>query len=564
MMPSLLTFLSSLCQSALRAAFPQLPALSPNVTPSTKKHFGHYQCNEAMKLAKILKMPPIAIAERLIQEIPSEYFSKIEIAGGGFINFTFTKDFLSQQLADLSKDLQQACQVQNPQKIVLDFSSPNIAKEMHVGHLRSTIIGDCLARIFTFVGNDVLCLNHIGDWGTAFGMLITYLQEVPLEDGVSLENLTELYKLAHKKFAEDSDFKKRSQLNVVALQTGDPEATKLWRQICTISEEAFKKIYEILDIRIQTRGESFYNPYLKQVINDLKDKNLLTLSDGAQCVFHDFSTTPFIVQKSDGGYNYATTDLAAMWYRATIDKADKIFIVTDLGQALHFRLLVATAVATGYLPDANMFAHVGFGLVLDGQGKKFKTRSGENVKLQELLNTAIAQAKVVLQQHRPDISDQDLEYQAPIIGINAVKYADLSSHRISDYVFSFEKMLRFEGNTAMFLLYAYVRIQGIKRKLQCSQLDIRSPIVIEEQVEEELALSLLRFPEVLAKTMDDLAPHFLTEYLYDLTSHFNAFFHECRIEGVPQQASRIALCAHTERILYTGMHLLGLKTLNRL
>lgn len=563
-MTTLLSFLSSLCQEAIRTAFPQLPAITPNITPSTKKHFGHYQCNEAMKLAKTLRMSPLAIAEAIVNHLPKQYFSTIEIAGGGFINFTFSKEFLSQHLKELSEDLQQSCHVETPQRIVLDFSSPNIAKEMHVGHLRSTIIGDCLARIFTFVGHDVLRLNHIGDWGTAFGMLITYLQEYPLQEGVNLENLTELYKQAHKRFAEDPEFKKRSQLNVVALQAGDPEATRLWKQICTISEQAFHKIYDLLDVRLQTRGESFYNPYLKKVIDDLQAKNLLTLSDGAYCVFHDFSKAPFIVQKSDGGYNYATTDLAAMWYRSEIDKADKIFIVTDLGQALHFRLLVATSVAAGYLPNEEAFSHVGFGLVLDHQGKKFKTRSGENIKLQELLSTAVEQAKSVLRQHRPDISEEDLEIQAPVIGINAVKYADLSSHRISDYIFSFEKMLRFEGNTAMFLLYAYVRIQGIKRKLQCSELNIHAPISLEDPSEEELALSLLQFPEVLTKTMEELAPHFLTEYLYELTSRFNAFFHNCRIEGSDHQASRIALCAHVERSLQTGMNLLGLKTLDRL
>lgn len=319
-----------------------------------------------------------------------------------------------------------------------------------------------------------------------------------------------------------------------------------------------------MDVHIETRGESFYNPFLKEVIQDLENKGLLTISDGAKCVFHDFSPVPFIVQKSDGGFNYATTDLAAMRYRSEVDHADQILIVTDLGQALHFRLLAATAIVAGYLKTSEAFSHIGFGLVLDAQGKKFKTRSGENIKLKELLTTAVTQAKQVLHQHRPDLSEQDLAIQAPIIGMNAIKYADLSSHRTHDYIFSFEKMLRFEGNTAMFLLYAYVRIQGIKRKLQLTQLQLTAQIILEEPAEELLALGLLRFPEALDKTMQDLCPHILTDYLYDLTCKFNAFFRDCRIEGSSLQTSRLSLCACTETVLQTGMHLLGLKTLDKL
>lgn len=562
-MYSLISFLTSLCQAAIQDAFPQLTNIHPDITQSTKEHFGHYQCNDAMKLAKELKKSPRSIAEEIVVHLPKQYFSSIEIAGAGFINFTFSKEFLSQQLTSLFENLQQACLTSSPQKIIVDFSSPNIAKEMHVGHLRSTIIGDCLARIFKFVGHDVLCLNHIGDWGTAFGMLITFLQDNP-QSYTQLDDLTELYKQAHKQFADDPEFKKRAQLNVVALQSGDPEALQIWKQICEVSEHAFKQIYDTLDVQIQTRGESFYNPFLKNVIEDLETKGLLTSSDGAKCVFHEFSSVPFIVQKSDGGYNYATTDLAAMRYRSEVDRADKILIVTDLGQALHFRLLAATALLAGYLKHEEAFSHVGFGLVLDAQGKKFKTRSGENIKLKELLTTAVEQAKSVLQQHRPDLSEQDLEKQAPIIGINAIKYADLSSHRTHDYIFSFEKMLRFEGNTAMFLLYAYVRIQGIKRKIQSSQLEVSKNLQIDEPAEELLALGLLRFPEILTKTMNDLCPHILTDYLYDLTSKFNAFFRDCRIEGSSAQESRLSLCACTERILKIGMHLLGLKTLEKL
>lgn len=561
---TLLSFLSSLCSSAIRQAFPQLEEFTPDISQSTKDIFGHYQCNDSMKLARELRMAPRAIAETILAHINKEPFSSIEVAGAGFINFTFSKEFLSKQLAVFANCLQNGFTVDHPQKVIVDFSSPNIAKDMHVGHLRSTIIGDCLARVLSFVGHDVLRLNHLGDWGTAFGMLITYLQEHEPEELDNLEDLTELYKKAHKRFSEDPDFKKRSQNNVVALQSGDEEARKLWKTICDISEKAFKKVYEILDVKLETRGESFYNPYLPEIVQDLEKKHLLTLSDEARCVFIEGFSVPMIVQKSDGGYNYATTDLAAMRYRVHEDHADRILIVTDSGQSLHFQLLEAVSLAAGYLPHKGIFSHVGFGLVLDPQGKKFKTRSGENIKLRELLDTAVEKAKEALRTHRPEAIEEDIDRMAPIIGINAIKYADLSSHRISDYMFSFEKMLRFEGNTAMFLLYAYVRIQGIKRRLQITELPLENPQHLEEPAEQELAVTLLRFPESLTTTIKELCPHFLTDYLYSLTNKFNAFFRDCHIEGSPYQKDRLALCALVEKTLATGMHLLGLKTLDRL
>ncbi|WP_348663713.1 arginine--tRNA ligase [Chlamydia vaughanii] len=563
-MTTLLSLLSSLCTSAIHSAFPQVENISPDITQSTKEHFGHYQCNDAMKLARILKMAPRAIAEAIVSHIPKEIFSSVEIAGAGFINFTFSKEFLDTRLSEFPKNLSSGFRVNAPKKVVIDFSSPNIAKDMHVGHLRSTIIGDCLARIFSFVGDDVLRINHIGDWGTAFGMLITYLQEEPSEDMENLEDLTELYKKAHTRFAEDADFKKRSQNNVVALQSGDPQALKLWKQICEISERAFQKIYNILDITIEKRGESFYNPFLSEIVKDLENKQLVTVSDNAKCIFHEGFSIPLMVQKSDGGYNYATTDLAAMRYRVEQDHADKIIIVTDMGQSLHFQLLEATALAAGYLPRQGIFSHVGFGLVLDSEGKKFKTRSGENIKLKELLDTAVEQAKATLKEHRPDMSEEEIAQRAPILGINAIKYADLSSHRVSDYIFSFEKMLRFEGNTAMFLLYAYVRIQGIKRRLGIEHLNLEDSAKIQEPSEEALAIALLRFPEAIEVTLKDLCPHFLTDYLFMLTNKFNAFFRDCHIEGSPYQKERLYLCALVEKTLATGMHLLGLQTLEKL
>ncbi|AEB41473.1 arginine--tRNA ligase [Chlamydia pecorum] len=564
-MHSLLSELSVLCHQALSLAFPEVKGWEPEVTPSTKELFGHYQCNDAMKLARVLKQAPRSIAEAIVSHLPhKEFFDSIEIAGAGFINFTFSSKFLTERLNSFSSTLASGLRVEHPQNIVIDFSSPNIAKDMHVGHLRSTIIGECLARILSYVGNSVLRLNHIGDWGTAFGMLIAFIEESPEEANLdNLKDLTELYKRAHKRFAEEEAFKKRAQQRVVALQAQEPQALALWKKICEISEKAFQQIYDILDITLEKRGESFYNPFLPEVIQDLESKHLITLSDKAKCVFHEGFSIPFMVQKSDGGYNYATTDLAAMRYRVEHDHAEKIIIVTDLGQSLHFQLLEATAIAAGYL-HPGMFSHVGFGLVLDAEGKKFKTRSGENIKLQELLDTAIEKAREALLSHRPEVTETELEELAPIIGINAIKYADLSSHRVSDYIFSFEKMLRFDGNTAMFLLYAYVRIQGIKRRLHLQELSLSGPLSLQDPAEEALALSLLRFPEALQLTIKELCPHFLTEYLYTLTQKFNRFFRDCHIEGSPLESERLTLCALTEKVLATGMHLLGLRTLSYL
>ncbi|WP_201456661.1 arginine--tRNA ligase [Chlamydia sp. 17-3921] len=564
-MYTLLSELISLCRQAITETYPNLDNWEPEITPSTKEHFGHYQCNDAMKLARVLKQTPRIIADAIISHLPrKDFFSSIEIAGAGFINFTFSSAFLEKHLMSFANSLISGIQVLHPQKIIIDFSSPNIAKDMHVGHLRSTIIGDSLARILSYVGNDVVRLNHIGDWGTAFGMLISFIEENPQESNLdNLKNLTELYKLAHKRFSEDEQFKKRAQQKVVALQAKDPSALALWENICSISEKAFQQIYDILDIKLEKRGESFYNPFLLDVIQDLEAKNLVTLSDNAKCVFHKGFSIPLMIQKSDGGYNYATTDLAAMRYRIEQDRADKIIIVTDLGQSLHFQLLKATSLAAGYLKP-NVFSHVGFGLVLDAEGKKFKTRSGENIKLQELLDTAIRKSKETLKIHRPSMTEDELEKFAPVIGINAIKYADLSSHRMSDYVFSFEKMLRFDGNTAMFLLYAYVRIQGIKRRCNLKELSLLGPISIGDSSEVALALTLLRFPEALDSTIKELCPHFLTDYLYTLTQKFNRFFRDCHIEGSEKEKERLTLCALTEKILATGMNLLGLKTLQYL
>lgn len=579
-MQGILLRLKQLVSEALKSAFGELDKefLQPEVVPSTSIQFGHYQCNNALKLAKELKKNPREVAQMLLSALQQDgegMIQKMEIAGPGFINFTLAPSFLSSEIEALLRDSH--CGVplpQHPNRIIVEFSSPNVAKELHVGHLRSTIIGDAIARLLEFLGHDVVRLNHIGDWGTQFGMLIAYLKEsepgvLAGEKTASLSQLMGWYRAAKKRFDEDADFKKRAQLQVVRLQGGDEAALEAWDRICEISRQGFKEIYDLLDIEITERGESFYNPFLPSVIDDLKNKGLITISDGAKCVFlegflsRDGTPLPMIVQKSDGGYNYDTTDVAAMRHRIEEEKAERIIVVTDSGQCLHFQMLEALCKKAGYLKPGVHFDHVPFGVVLGPDGKKFKTRSGETEKLIDLITEAIAGAKTIFAGRLPDATLDEIEELGTILGVDAIKYADLSSHRIKDYVFSYERMLRFEGNTAAFLLYAFVRIQGIKRKVG-KPIPKDGKVMLEEESEIALALHLRQFEETLESMERDLLPNRLCEYLYVLAEKFHGFFRDCRVEGSQLEISRLMLCEVTCRILEKGLEILGLKTLPRM
>lgn len=547
--------------------------MEADVAPCVQEAFGHYQCNSALRLSKLLKQNPYTLAEKIVAEFPRAPFSKIEVAKPGFINFTFSPSFLSLQLqSQLEDPLLGASRPLHREKIIVEFSSPNIAKELHVGHIRSTIIGDALARLFEFLGQDVLRLNHLGDWGTQFGMLITYMKEVcPAvlqgKEPTDLSSLMHWYKAAKKRFDEDADFKMRSQKEVVQLQSGEKEATHAWKLICDISRKGFQEIYDLMDVRLTERGESFYNPQLKEVVRELEEKGLVTVSEGAKCIFVEGFQIPVMVQKSDGGYNYDTTDLAALRHRIFVEKANRIIVVVDGGQSTHFQLIFAVAEKAGWLkPSAVKVEHVGFGLVLGADGKKFKTRSGATEKLIDLLFEAIQKAKEILQERHPDMDPKELDHLAHVLGVGAVKYADLSCLRTKDYTFSYEKMLRFEGNTAVFLLYAYVRIHGIKRKTGADMEEVlkRCKIALEHPSEISLGLHLRRFGEVLEMMVRDLLPNRLTDYLYELAEKFNAFFRDCRVEGTPQEGSRLVLCELTARVLRQGLEILGLKTVDKL
>ena len=560
---------------------PQL--LKPELTQSTQPQFGHYQCNNALKLAKALGKNPREIAQEIVKLFNSKggatMIQKVEIAGPGFINLTLSNEFLSREIQQLLQDPNFGVpKAKERKRVIVEFSSPNIAKELHVGHLRSTIIGDALARLFEFLGYEVLRLNHIGDWGTQFGMLIAFMKRFQPEffAGKKTADLSQLmawYRESKKYFDADPEFKKQAQLEVVSLQGGDEASLEAWEMICDISRRAFQEIYQLLDVKIVERGESFYNPYLPGVIADLGKKGLITISDGAKCVFlegftsRDGTPLPMIVQKSDGGYNYDTTDMAAMRYRIEKDGADRIIIVTDAGQSLHFQMLEKVCEKAGYLDPAKVhFDHVRFGVVLGPDGKKFKTRSGETEKLIDLIYEAIAHAKIIFKERLPLASDKEIEELATILGVDAIKYADLSCHRLKDYVFSYERMLRFEGNTAAFLLYAYVRINGIKRKVHKDVDSLIGHVTmhLEEPAEIDLALHLRRFGETLDAMSRDLLPNRLCEYLYELAEKFHIFFRDCRVEGSEQENSRLLLCEATGRILCKGLEILGLKTLERM
>jgi arginyl-tRNA synthetase len=584
-MKSLISVLHSKFKQATEQAFPELlteEALIPiEVTPSTQEKFGHYQFNTAMKLTKTLKQPPRKIAEHIVAAVDRQdgMIAQLEIAGPGFVNITLNPEFLSQETDILLRDTHLGIDLpESPQRIIIDFSSPNVAKEMHVGHLRSTIIGDCLARLFEYLGHDVVRHNHIGDWGTAFGMLIAYMkEEVPEvltgKQKTDLTHLVNWYRASKRRFDEDPGFKKRAHLEVVALQQGQKEARNAWEIICEISRKAYQEIYDLLDIHLIERGESFYNPYLADIVADLENKGLVENSHGAKCIFvegfqnREGEPLPLMVQKSDGGYNYDTTDMATIYHRIKIEQGDRLIYVTDAGQSTHFQMIFKAAEKAGYRdPSQVRVDHVPFGLVLGPDGKKFRTRAGETERLIDLLQAAIDYADKILQERNPEMEEGERQRLAHALGIGAIKYADLSNHRMSDYTFSYDRMLRFEGNTAAFLMYAYVRVAGIKRKVNINPLTLfeTNHIKLEHPSEIDLGLHLLRFQEALDLVADDLLPNRLTDYLYTLAEKFNAFFRDCRVEGSPQQNERLLLCEATARVLKQGLTILGVQTVDRM
>ena len=568
-------------QACVSAFGEEFASFDPSVTNGKDPKFGDYQCNAALGLTKQLKQQPRQIADRIIEHLQiDDLCDRPTIDGPGFINVKLKLAYLEARLTEIQTDPRLGIlPTKHPERVIVDFSSPNIAKEMHVGHLRSTIIGDCIASILEFQGHDVLRLNHVGDWGTQFGMLITYLKEVYPEalvksDALVLGDLVELYRAAKLRFDRDEDFKERSRAAVVDLQSGEPQAKLAWQLLCDQSRREFQKIYDTLDIQIQERGESFYNSGLQDIVEDLRSLGLLEESQGALCVFLEgFSNKegerlPLIIQKTDGGYNYATTDLAALRYRITKDRAQRIIYVTDMGQSSHFTQFFQVARRAGWLTDRVRVTHVPFGLVQGEDGKKLKTRSGDTITLKSLLDESIDRVKADLEIRNPDRSEEFKQEVAEAVGLGAVKYADLAQNRTSNYVFSYDKMLALQGNTAPYLLYAYVRIRGISRKgdIDFDRISPSQAIHLTTEPEIVLAKHLIQLAEVIDSIGEDLLPNRLCQYLFELSQKFNQFYDLCPVLQAPEpeRTSRLMLCDLTAKTLKLGLNLLGIKTIEKM
>jgi arginyl-tRNA synthetase len=548
------------------------------LTVATKAIFGDYQCNQAMPLAKVLKKKPGLIAEEIVSILKTknqskEFFKEITATPQGFINLQLNTKFLEKRFNNLLKNTDSfGIEKENKEKfVIIDYSSPNIAKEMHVGHLRSTIIGEAIARTLEFKGFKVERINHIGDWGTQFGMLIRHLKDkIPdLENTKSLDisDLVMFYKEAKKRFDTDDKFKDEARKEVINLQSGKKVNIDAWNYLCNLSRQSFNEIYSLLDVKLIERGESFYNQHLPEIVNELDSKSILKISDGARCVFiegiknRDGDLLPLIVQKSDGGYNYDTTDLAALRYRLREQNADWVIYVTDKGQSTHFQQLFGAAKMARWTDDKHRLIHIGFGLVLGEDKKKFKTRSGETVKLKDLLNEAIVRARAIVDEKNPDFNNRMKSKIANVIGLGAVKYADLSQNRESDYVFSFDKMLQLQGNTAPYLIYVYVRIQSILRKSGINIDKLKSEITIYEESERNLVFHILKFADLFEIIFRDFATQHLADYLFELCQIFNRFYKQCPVlnaETQDQKNSRLQLIFQSGKLLKKGLYLLGL------
>ncbi|MCF4998082.1 arginine--tRNA ligase [Pseudomonas syringae] len=553
--------------------------LSPaiQVENARDKTHGDFASNIAMMLAKPAGMKPRDLAEKIIAALPAdENVTKAEIAGPGFLNFFQNTQALASRLDAALADANVGVRKAGPaQRTVVDLSAPNLAKEMHVGHLRSTIIGDGVARVLEFLGDDVIRQNHVGDWGTQFGMLMAYLQENPIASD-ELSDLENFYRAAKKRFDESEEFADRARGLVVKLQAGDAECLALWTKFKDISLSHCQKIYELLNVKLtmaDVMGESAYNDDLINVVNDLKAAGMLVESNGAQCVFldefknADGDPLPVIIVKADGGYLYATTDLAAVRYRSNVLKADRALYFVDQRQALHFQQVFAVARKAGFVQHPMDMEHMGFGTMNGADGRPFKTRDGGTVKLIDLLTEAQERAYNLVKEKNPELAEDELRKIAKVVGIGAVKYADLSKHRTSDYSFNFDLMLNFEGNTAPYLLYAYTRVAGVFRKLGKDFSEVDGQIVLEAAHEHELAAKLSQFGEVLNNVSDKGTPHILCTYLYDVAGLFSSFYENCPIlaaDTPAQMQSRLRLAALTGRTLKQGLELLGLETLERM
>jgi len=548
------------------------PDASAIVAPASKPEFGDYQVNGAMAVAKRAGTNPRELAQRIASAVErADLIEKLEVAGPGFINVTLSDAYLAQQI---DADVELIEQSDHPETVVVDYSAPNLAKEMHVGHLRSTIIGDAIARVLEALGNRVIRQNHVGDWGTQFGMLLAYLTETGGGSDV-LADIEEFYRAAKARFDEDPEFADRARRRVVELQAGDADAMAQWQKFISISLSHCQDTYDRLGTTLtmaDVMAESAYNDALPEIVTTLREQKMLEQSDGAQCVFlddfkaKDGSPMGVIVQKSDGGYLYATTDLAAVRHRTHTLHADRVIYLTDARQSQHFQQIFQISRQAGFASETIRLEHQPFGNMLGKDGKPFKTREGGVVKLNELLDEAIARAFDLITSRDPDIPETERKKIASAVGIGAVKYADLSKNRTSNYIFDWDQMLSLQGNTAPYLLYAYTRIQSVFRRGQQAEGTVAGAIQITEPSERALGILLLQFQEVLEQVAVEVYPHFLCAYLYDLATAFMRFYEACPILSADPavKVSRLRLCSRTAQTLRTGLGLLGIETVDRM
>ena len=533
-----------------------------------------YQANVALGLASALKRPPRAVAQAILEKLDlADVCDKVELAGPGYFNVHLRADFLSAAVRQIAADPRVGVALAaSPETVVIDYSSPNVAKELHVGHLRGTILGDALSRVLENLGHKVVRQNHLGDWGTPFGMLLEQLVDSG-SGALAAGEWSEFYRAARAKFDSDPAFAERARKRVVLLQSGDEATLALWREAIAQSRTYLDRVYALLGVKLtdaDIAGESLYNPMLVEVIEELREKGLIEESEGALCVFppgfksKTGERLPLIARKQDGGYGYATTDLAAIRYRAQSLHATRILYVVGAPQATHFEMVFATAKMAGWLVPPARAEHVAFGAVLGADKKMLKSRSGENVALVSLLDEACERAGAIIAEKNPGLDAATRAETARKVGIGAVKYADLSTDRIKDYVFDWDRMLAFEGNTAPYLQYAYARIRSMGRKAEATALGGIDPasIAIAEPAERALALELLDLPIAARAVAEDLEPHKMCTYLYQLATAFTSFYEKCpvlRAETPEIQRSRLALSHATARALAYGLGLLGIE-----
>ena len=554
----------------------------PNVITASKPEFGDYQSNGVMSIAKKISSNPRQLASAVVEKMTVDanpLIEKFEVAGPGFINIHLSDTALMQRASEIQNDLERLIpRTSHAEKIVVDYSSPNLAKEMHVGHLRGTIIGDCLARVLERQGHEIIRQNHVGDWGTQFGMLISYMRELSASQGddlpTQLADLESFYRAAKERFDADPEFADTARGSVVKLQSGDADHLNAWQQFIDESLKHCQAIYDKLNVtlsRKDLKAESFYNDDLKGVMEKLESVSLLSISDGARCVFLPEFTgkndepLPVIIQKTDGGYLYATTDLAAIQYRSYDLKAERSLYVVDARQSLHFQQVFAVAREAGFSSENISLEHIAYGTMMGNDGRPFKTRSGDTIKLVDLLDEAVRRAYELVSQKNPDLDEATYTEIAKQVGIGAVKYADLSKNRTSDYIFDWSSMLSFEGNTAPYLMYAYARIRSILRK-QNTGLESIKISSLSEPVERNLVLKIMQLSEVVEMVARDCYPNLLGNYLYELAGLFMRFYESCPIlKAEPElRDSRLALSGLTAATLKQGLDLLGIETLEKM